>query len=396
MSQKAFTVSKPQNSIMQLVEQFKNDKHINKMNLTVGVYMDQYGNCPILKSVKEAEEHCLEIEKSKVTFNMIGAKSYHEAVKQLLFPNFSKAEKENIQVIQTVGSCGALYLVGQLINKIKPTASLWLSNPTWENHRPLLESHVSEICEYRYEPLDKENLCVQKIMEDLQYSKAGDFVLFHACCHNPTGMDPTINQWQELAKFCKNHELIPIFDFAYQGFKDTIQSDAEVLNIFREEVNSFIVCNSFSKNMGLYDERVGALTFVFDNQEEVDCWLQCAKSLIRSSYSTPPIHGSSVVSCIINDSERFQLWQAEVDNMRKGLIQRRTEFFQKLDDVGMKERILNYENQNGMFACLNISLEQIEYLRNSQGIYILNSGRISIASLNSQKISKFCEAICNI
>ena len=148
--------------------------------------------------------------------------------------------------------------------------------------------------------------------------------------------------------------------------------------------------------MGLYDERVGALTFVFDNQEEVDCWLQCAKSLIRSSYSTPPIHGSSVVSCIINDSERFQLWQAEVDNMRKGLIQRRTEFFQKLDDVGMKERILNYENQNGMFACLNISLEQIEYLRNSQGIYILNSGRISIASLNSQKISKFCEAICNI
>jgi aspartate/tyrosine/aromatic aminotransferase len=380
---------------MQLVEKFKNDKRADKMNLTVGVYKDESGQSPILKSVKEAEKYCLETETTKASFNLIGSQTFHEAVKRLLFPSFSESEKKKIQVIQTVGSCGALYLVGQLINKIVPSARIWISNPTWENHWSLLHSHINEIYGYRYEPLNRKCLDIEKIMEDLKSSQSGDFVLFHASCHNPTGMDPTIKQWHELANFCKSNKLIPVFDFAYQGFKDTIQNDADIFKVFRQ-MDSFIVCNSFSKNMGLYDERAGALSFMCKDIEKLSYWVKCAKKFIRGNYSTPPMHGSSIVSCIINDPERYQSWQKEVDEMRESLIQRRNELFQALERIGIKGTILNYERQNGMFVCLDLSLSQIEQLRNDYGIYLLNSGRISVASLNSKKIIKLCTALQNI
>lgn len=396
MSEDIHKVSMEQDNIMQLVELFKNDTRTDKINLAIGIYVDESGDCPILTSVKEAEKYCCDIEKSKAKFNLIGDNNYHKVVKELLFPDFSKREKEDIQVIQTVGSSGALYIAGQLINKIAPNSKIWISNPTWENHKFLLYDDLSKVCEYRYEPFNKQRLCIEKIIEDLNSARKGDFILFHVCCHNPTGMDPSMEQWKQLSRFCKEKGLIPIFDFAYQGFKENLKKDANVFNIFKKDKNNFIVCNSFSKNMGLYDERIGALTFVFDDKTQSHHWIEIAKKIIRSTYSVPPIHGSSIVNCIINDTQRFKVWERELSIMRREVENRRTEFFKALEEMGIKQNILSYENQSGMFVCLNLSLAQIENLRKNYGIYILNSGRISIASLNAKKISRLCNALCNI
>ncbi len=380
------------NTIMQLLEKYKLDGRNNKMSLTAGIYMDETGESPILDTVKVAERFLVENQTCKAAFNMTGDVDFHRAVKKVVFPYFTEVEKKEICVIQTLGASGAINLIGQLVNQYAPLSRIWVSNPTWENHEPLLGHHLGGICHYKY-VAENNKASVSKIMEDLQYSKPGDYVLFHASCHNPTGIDPDLYQWTELAKFCKDMRLIPIFDFAYQGFAYDLEKDTEVFGIFKQNVDDFIVCNSFSKNMGLYDERVGALSFIFTDQEKTNSWLQTTKRLIRSSYSIPPIHGGAVASHIINNDLLFKQWGEEVSGMRKDLERRRSDFFSALDCVGMKEDILDFDKQNGMFVCLKLTEEEIGTLREKYGIYMLDSGRISIASLNSKKIPMLCEAI---
>ncbi|MGM0748664.1 MAG: aromatic amino acid transaminase [Bacillota bacterium] len=389
--------SQGKTTIMQLLERYSQDERLDKMNLTAGIYTDESGISPILKSVREAEYYRVDNQISKASFNLIGAPEFHKAVQTLLFPYVQNTDKdEDVEVIQTLGASGALHLAGQLISYYSPSSKIWMSSPTWENHADLLGNHSGGFAFYRYEPESKNQLCMDTILEDLAYAKPGDFVLLHTCCHNPTGMDPTISQWKVLADFFVERELIPLFDFAYQGFANSLQRDAEPLTIFRECLDTVIVCNSFSKNMGIYDERTGALTLVFRDKDNLSSWKETAKKLIRSNYSMPPVHGSFIVSHIVNDPERFACWEKEVEYLRKDLDQRRNLFFSELSKMNVIDKVLPYLQQKGMFLYLNLSLEKIECLRDKYGIYLLDNGRMCVASLNSENTSKIASNIRDV
>ncbi|UOF90064.1 aromatic amino acid transaminase [Fodinisporobacter ferrooxydans] len=381
-------------SIVQLLERYNQDPRVDKLNLTVGVYTDESGRCPILDSVREAEYFRVKNQASKASFNLAGTIEYQQAVRTILFPTMiNRREDSNVQVIQTLGASGALHLVGRLINHYFPTARIWLSSPTWENHPAVLNSHMGGFGYYRYQPANQEQLCMETIFEDLQSARPGDFVLLHACCHNPTGIDPTLSQWEKFADFCAERKLIPLFDFAYQGFAHSLQKDAELFIAFRERLDMFLICSSFSKNMGIYDERTGALTLIFKDTNKLEDWYKTIKILIRSSYSMPPTHGSFIVSHIINDTLRFAHWQQELAGIRNDLQRRRSILFSEMSKFGIIDKVLSYRQQQGMFLCLNLSQQEIDSLRDKQGIYILDSGRMCIASLSIANMPRFCEAL---
>jgi len=384
-------------SIVQLLERYRQDIRTEKLNLTVGIYTDETGHCPILESVRQAERYLVEHQTSKASFNLIGADSFHRAVRAILFPSMStNVDDPRIQVIQTLGASGALHLVGQLLERHTASARIWLCSPTWENHSALLGGHRTEFGFYRYQAESHERLCLEAIIEDLQAAKPGDIVLLHVCCHNPTGIDPNIGQWEALACFFAEKKLIPLFDFAYQGFAYSIQRDAAPLALFMEQLDTMFICNSFSKNMGVYDERIGALTLFCRDSIQLTAWSEAIKILIRSSYSMPPLHGSSIVSHIINDPDNFARWQYEVSDMRSDLQKRRAALFSVLTEVGIIDDILSYKQQQGMFICLNLSLSNIELLRIDHGIYLLDSGRVCIAGLGMNDIQRFCNALKDV
>ncbi|MDQ0416092.1 aspartate/tyrosine/aromatic aminotransferase [Croceifilum oryzae] len=388
--------TKSKNSIMQLLERYNHDTRTDKLNLTVGVYTDESGRCPILESVRDAEYYRVSNQTNKASFHLAGAPEFHQAVRKLLFSATGSGLEDHIEVIQTVGCSGALYLAGQLIYHYAPTSSIWLSSPTWENHTALLNSNRNNIRYYRYQPANPDELCIDTILEDLKLAQPGDFVLLHACCHNPTGIDPNPAQWKMLAEFCAERELIPLFDFAYQGFADSIEQDAEFLVPFSERLETFIVCNSFSKNMGIYDERTGALTLVFKDEAKRADWHRTVKGLIRNTYSMPPVHGSFIVSHIINDSVRFSRWQQELEGMCSDLHRRRGALFSELGRIGIANEVLTYRNQQGMFVCLNLSEEKIDLLRDQYGIYLLDTGRMCVASLSTANMPRFCETLSKV
>ncbi len=348
------------NGIIQLLERYRQDARPGKLNLTVGIYTDETGCCPILESVRQAERHRVEHQTSKASFNIVGAPTFHQAVRAILFPALpADADDSRIRVIQTLGASGALHLAGQLLDRHLPTARIWMSAPTWENHAALLSVHRGGFSTYRYLPASPERLCLNTILADLQAAAPGDIVLWHVCCHNPTGIDPDLKQWEILASFCAERQLIPLFDFAYQGFAHSIQRDAAPLAMFMERLDTLLICSSFSKNMGIYDERTGALTLVCRDTDRLARWNEDVKMLVRSSYSMPPLHGSFIASHIINDADRFASWQQEVSGIRDDLHRRRAAFISELENAGILDDILPYRHQQGMFLCLDLSSASI-------------------------------------
>lgn len=384
-------------SIIQLLECYRRDARVDKLNLTIGIYLDETGQCPILESVRQAERHRTEHQGTKASFNIVGAPAFHQAVRTLLFPSIPTAvEDSHVRVIQTLGASGALFLAGQLIHQHFPAARIWMSAPTWENHAALLRVHEGQFGTYRYRPASQESLCLSTILADLEAAAPGDVVLFHVCCHNPTGIDPSLEQWDVLAKFCAERRLTPLFDFAYQGLADSIQRDAAPLSMFVGRLDTVLICSSFSKNLGIYDERTGALTLVCRDEQRLARWQEELKMMIRSSYSMPPLHGSYIASHIINDPERFARWQREVEGMREDLDRRRTALITEFASAGILNDVLSYRRQRGMFICLDLSAAEIGRLRTEYGVYMLDSGRISIASLDKGNMARFCDLLVRI
>ncbi|MCE0492436.1 amino acid aminotransferase [Vibrio salinus] len=390
-------VAAPADPILGLTEEFKKDTRAEKINLGVGIYKDESGQTPVLATVKKAEAALLENEKTKSYLTIEGTAEYGLAVQKLLFGTDSDIVINKLaKTAQAPGGTGALRLAGEFIKRHLPTNKIWISNPTWANHNGVFKAAGLETVQYRYYNAETKAKDFSAMVADLKNASEGDAVLFHGCCHNPTGIDPTIEEWEILAKLVSEKGLLPLFDFAYQGFAKGVEEDAQGLRIFTKYNKEILVASSFSKNFGLYNERVGAFTLVSESEEVATSAFSQVKAIIRSIYSNPPAHGAAVVTYVLNNTELHAEWEKEVAEMRDRIQEMRDLFVATLKEEGVKEDFSFISRQNGMFSFSGLNKEQVARLKDEFGIYIVGSGRISVAGMTKSNMVPLCKAIAAV
>ncbi len=384
----------PADSILGLTEAFKNDTRSDKVNLGVGVYKDDAGTTPILQSVKAAEKILVETESSKSYLPISGDPSYTKGVQQLLFGEANEViTSGRAATAHAPGGTGALRVGGDLLKKFYPQAKVWVSNPTWANHKGVFKSAGFELAEYGYYNSETKAVDFEAMVASLQSVPAGDIVLLHACCHNPSGVDLTDAQWKEVAAIGKEVGWVPFLDFAYQGFGEGVNEDRCAVVEFAASGIDFFVASSFSKNFGLYNERAGALTVVSPNGAESAIAMSHLKGTIRVLYSNPPAHGGLVVSTILNTPELHKQWLEELGAMRDRIKNIRASLVEGLTRRGVKEDFSYITQQRGMFSFSGLNDDIVDWLRESKGIYVVGGGRINLAGLTSSNIDYVCDAI---
>lgn len=387
----------PADPILGLTEEFKNDSRTTKINLGVGIYKNEDGQTPVLATVKKAEAALLESEKTKSYLTIEGTAEYGVAVQKLLFGADSNIVTNKLaKTAQAPGGTGALRVAGEFIKRELNAGKIWISNPTWANHVGVFTAAGVETAQYNYYNAETHDKDFDAMLTSLADAKAGDVVLLHGCCHNPTGIDPTAAEWEQLAKLCADKGLLPLFDFAYQGFAKGVEDDAAGLRIFAQYCDEILVASSFSKNFGLYNERVGAFTLVAANTETATTAFSQVKKIIRSIYSNPPAHGAAVVTHILNDEALRTEWEKEVAEMRDRIQEMRTLFVQTLKDEGVTQDFSFIEAQNGMFSFSGLSKEQVARLKDEFAIYIVGSGRISVAGMTKSNMGPLCKGIAAV
>ncbi|HAT8552509.1 TPA: aminotransferase class I/II-fold pyridoxal phosphate-dependent enzyme [Vibrio vulnificus] len=390
-------VAAPADPILGLTEEFKKDPRAEKINLGVGIYKTEQGETPVLATVKKAEAALVETEKTKSYLTIEGTAEYALAVQKLLFG--ADAELINAQRAKTAqapGGTGALRVAGEFIKRQLGDVKIWISNPTWANHHGVFRAAGLETVEYAYYNPETKDKDFAAMMADLEKASAGDVVLLHGCCHNPTGIDPTAQEWEALAKLVADKGLLPLFDFAYQGFAKGVEEDAQGLRTFAKFNKEILVASSFSKNFGLYNERVGAFTLVAESQEIAETAFSQVKAIIRSIYSNPPAHGSAVVTHILNDAALRAEWEAEVAEMRDRIQEMRELFVATLKEEGVAADFSFIERQNGMFSFSGLNKDQVARLKEEFAIYIVGSGRISVAGMTKSNMGPLCKAIAAV
>lgn len=387
----------PADPILGLTDDFKADPRTHKINLGVGIYKNEAGNTPILATVKKAEAILLAQETTKSYLGIPGTPEYGLAVQQLLFGADSTliAEKR-IQTAQAPGGTGALRVAAEFIKRQLGDVTVWISNPTWANHHGVFGAASLDTKTYGYYNAQTKDIDFDATIVDLNQAKSGDVVLLHGCCHNPTGIDPTNTQWQTLAKLCLDKGLLPMFDFAYQGFARGVEEDAQGLRIFADQVPELLVASSFSKNFGLYNERVGAFTLVAKNAEQAIISFSQVKSIARVIYSNPPAHGAAIVTQILNDAVLRAEWEQEVADMRDRIQEMRVLFVATLKQCGVDADFSFIERQNGMFSFSGLNKDQVNRLKNEFAIYIVGSGRISVAGMTKSNMLPLCKGIAAV
>jgi aspartate/tyrosine/aromatic aminotransferase len=388
----------PVDPILGLNEAFVKDNNPEKINLGVGVYKNETGKTPILDCVKIAEKEILEEEKTKSYLPISGKPSYINNVKTLLIGENHEILKSNrIATVQSLGGTGALRICADFSKKFLSNPKVWISDPTWENHYNLFTAAGFEVCYYPYFERKSMWIDFDKTYDALSSNvQRGDIVLLHTCCHNPTGVDLNTEQWEALADLCAKVDFIPLFDFAYQGFGDGIVEDSMAIQVFSKKVKNFFIANSFSKNFGLYNERIGALSVVTDNQEEAGRVLSQLKICVRTNFSNPPVHGASIVDKILSDPKLFVMWENEVKEMRDRIKKYRKLFVDSLKGAGVDRDFEFITKQNGMFSYTGLTKGQVHMLREKYAIYFVDSGRINLAGINNQNIEKICGAFSNV
>ncbi|NRN28670.1 amino acid aminotransferase [Photorhabdus heterorhabditis] len=384
----------PADPILGLADSFRSDPRTNKINLGIGVYKDETGETPVLTSVKKAEQYLLENETTKNYLPISGLAEFGRVTQELLFGKDSPVVTDKrARTAQSPGGTGALRIAADFVAKQTNAKRVWISNPTWPNHKNVFSAAGLEVCEYKYYDAEKHALNFEGMLASLSEVQAGDIVLFHGCCHNPTGIDPTPAQWAQLAEISAEKGWLPIFDFAYQGFAKGLNEDAEGLRIFARNHNELIVASSYSKNFGLYNERVGACTIVAKDSDTAEKAFSQAKAIIRSNYSNPPAHGASIVATILSNEELKAVWEQELTTMRERIQRMRQLFVNTLQAKGANQDFSFIINQNGMFSFSGLTKEQVERLREEFGIYAVSSGRINVAGLTLENMAPLCEAI---
>lgn len=387
----------PPDPILGLSAAYQQDTNPQKVDLGVGVYKDEAGLTQVLKSVKLAEKRRFQQEDSKAYLPPPGSPGANEGLERLIFGEDHPTILANrVRTLQTPGGCGALRVAAELAVRAAPEASIWLSDPTWANHTPLLASAGLRIRQYPYYDYDNHELRFDAMMETLAQVKAGDLVLLHGCCHNPCGADLDQDQWQALAALASRNGFTPFIDLAYQGFGSSLDEDAYGVRLLAESVPEMLVASSCSKNFGLYRERTGALSIVCANPEQADISFSQALFTTRGIYSMPPAHGSMIVEGILHDVELTLLWRRELNAMRDRINGLRTLLTDKLAEHGASRDFNFIKRQRGMFSFLGISEAQVKQLQQQYSIYMVGSSRINIAGINQGNIDYLANAITQI
>jgi aspartate/tyrosine/aromatic aminotransferase len=389
--------SAPPDAILGLSDAFRRDPNPQKINLAVGVYCDAAGRTPVLPSVKEAERRLLETEAAKTYLAIDGIAEYDRQVRELLFtPDDQILESGRAVTVQTPGGTGGLRVAADFISRLFRGSRVWCSTPTWPNHPGVFRAAGLEVKWYPYYDAQHQTVDVAHMLEALAEAAAGDVICLHPCCHNPTGADPAAADWRRIADAILDRGLLPLLDFAYQGFGDGLREDARALEAFSRPGAELLVVTSFSKNFGLYRERVGALTAVAADRSAADVVLSQLKQTVRTNYSNPPSHGGAVVSTILSDPDLRRQWEDELTTMRDRINGMRTLFADTMQRHVRDRDFQFIRRGRGMFSLLGLAPEQVDALREKHSVYIVRDSRINVAGMTEETMDELCAKIASV
>ena len=383
--------------ILTLVETFNKDSRSPKVNLGIGLYYDEEGRIPLLPSVQKAEARRVAEAGPRSYQPMEGAANYRTAVQQLLWGAGHEAvQAGRIATIQTIGGSGALKIGGDLLKRYFPNVDVWVSNPTWDNHRAMFEGAGFTVHDYPYYDAATGGVKFDDMIACFSQLPAKTIVLLHPCCHNPTGVDLDKDQWRKVIEVVKARDLLPFMDIAYQGFGDSLDDDAFAIRAMTEAGVSFVVSNSFSKNLSFYGERCGGLSVVCGTAEEAGRVLGQMKATVRRNYSSPPTHGGQVTAIVMNDAALRAEWEGEVTEMRVRIKAMRQKLYEVLSAKVPGRDFSYFIKQRGMFSYTGLSPEQVDRLREEFAVYLVRSGRMCVAGLNSRNVEYVADAMAEV
>jgi aromatic-amino-acid transaminase len=386
----------PRDPILGVTEAFNADQNPRKVNLGVGVYNDDTGKLPLLECVKRVERELTGKAASRGYLPIDGIAAYDKATQALVFGADSEPLRSGrILTVQALGGTGALKVAADFLRRLLPDAAVWISDPSWENHRALFENAGFRVNNYRYYDAGSHGLDFAGMLEAIDSMPPGSIIVLHACCHNPTGVDPTDAQWTTIIERVRDRGLVPLLDLAYQGFGEGTEADAGVVRRFAATPGSLLVANSFSKSFSLYGERIGALSILTADAQEAARVLSQVKRTVRTNYSNPPTHGGQIVTTILSSPELRGLWENELGEMRNRITAMRRQLVDQL-----KQRTsVDFSfvlRQRGMFSYSGLSKEAVQALRTKHGVYAIDTGRICVAALNSRNIEYVAIAIADV
>ena len=386
----------PPDPILGLSVKFKADDNPNKIDLGAGIYKDASGHTPVLACVKTAEQFRTDNETSKAYLGSAGSALFNDRIIALNLADHRVIRENRVRTISTPGGTGALRIAGEFINTCSPGATIWVSNPTWANHQGVFTAAGLKVESYPY--YDYENKCLDfpSMISALKQIPKGDAVLLHACCHNPSGMDLSQEQWQEVAEVARHVGFTPVIDIAYQGFGHGLDEDAYGLRLMADTVDEMIICSSCSKNFGLYRERIGACSIIGKSESAADIINSVLLRVVRVTYSMPPAHGAAIVETILGSEELTAQWHIELKEMRDRISGMRQLLVDSLIDNGVTRDFGFITRQNGMFSFLGIDKDQVQRLQDEFSIYIVDSSRISVAAISPDNASYLAQSIARV
>ena len=384
----------PADAILGLIVEHRNDPRAEKIDLGVGVYRNAEGQTPVLGTVKKAEAQLLETQNSKAYIGTAGDPLFNASMQALTFAG--AVPDDRLVTVQTPGGSGSLRVAAGIILRARKNPTLWVSAPTWANHVPLLGSAGLTLREYPYYDNDKRVIKVDQMLDGLRAAPKGDLVLFHACCHNPSGLDPSEEEWRAITEVVVERELVPFIDIAYQGFAKNLDDDAFAIRHLAAQVPEMMVTSSCSKNFGLYRDRVGTLSVLVDGPSSLPALGSQLSSYVRTLYSMPPDHGAAIVAIILNNDDLRAQWIAEVYEMRDRMRDMRVLLHDALKAKAPDHDFSHLVRANGMFCFLGISAEQVGRLKEDYGIYMVDSSRINVAGITAENVAYLASSVAAI
>ncbi len=387
----------PPDPILGLSVAFKADTNPNKIDLGIGVYKDAQGNTPVMSAVKKAEDIILNSQTTKTYIGPVGAAEYNETVARMVLGEtlYDSLGKRRVTV-QSPGGTGGLRLAAEFIKKANADATVWVSDPTWANHVPLITSAGLKIEKYPYYDYTSHSVRFEEMLDCLRRVTQGDLVLLHGCCHNPSGADLNQQQWQAVRDVALKQGFTVFIDMAYQGLGDGIDEDVYGVRQLAESLPELIIVSSCSKNFGLYRERTGALTVICDSDASTKAATTLIAAAARANYSMPPDHGAAIVQLIMHDADLRSEWDQELTGMRDRINSLRSLLVERIAAAGIEEDFSFIEREKGMFSFLGVNVEQVQTLINDYSIYLVNSSRINVASVNESNIDYLTSSLAKV